>query len=205
MHPEILSKEQLELLPLISLFKREYYLVGGTAIALHIGHRQSVDFDLFKDKNLRKSDIYKKIRSKKQNIINGYEDSGQLNLIVNGVKFTFYQFPYDVPADSGLENIIKMPDLLTLAAMKAFALGKRAKWKDYVDLYFLLKYHFSITEIAERASEIFKAEFSEKLFKMQLSYFKGINYEEEVTFLVENPPAEQEIKDFLTETSLSGL
>ena len=36
MHLEILSKEQIELLPLISQFKREYYLVGGTAIALHI-------------------------------------------------------------------------------------------------------------------------------------------------------------------------
>ena len=41
-------------------FKREYYLVGGTAIALHIGHRRSVDFDMFKEtainhkKNLEK-------------------------------------------------------------------------------------------------------------------------------------------------------
>jgi hypothetical protein len=47
MHLEILSKEQVELLPLVSQFKREFYLVGGTAIALHIGHRESIDFELF--------------------------------------------------------------------------------------------------------------------------------------------------------------
>ena len=47
MHLEILNKEQKELLPILSQFKREYYLVGGTAIALHIGHRESIDFDLF--------------------------------------------------------------------------------------------------------------------------------------------------------------
>jgi len=40
-----------------------------------------------------------------------------------------------------------MPDLLTLAAMKAFALGRRSKWKDYVDLYYLIKDFFGINDI----------------------------------------------------------
>ena len=48
MHIEILSKEQQELLPWVSQFRREFYLVGGTAIALYLGHRKSIDFDLFK-------------------------------------------------------------------------------------------------------------------------------------------------------------
>ena len=68
--------------------------------------------------------------------------------MVNSVKFTFFQYPYQIPRDVELKGIIKMPDLLTLAAMKAFESGKRAKWKDYVDLYFLLKYHFTINEIS---------------------------------------------------------
>jgi len=46
MHSEILTNEQSELLPLIKLFSKDYHLVGGTAIALHIGHRRSIDFDL---------------------------------------------------------------------------------------------------------------------------------------------------------------
>ena len=48
MHSEILNDRQRELLPLMAQFHREYYLVGGTAIALYLGHRRSIDFDLFK-------------------------------------------------------------------------------------------------------------------------------------------------------------
>ena len=53
MHKEIFTKEQTDLLPLIKEFSKDFILVGGTAIALHIGHRQSIDFDLFHTENLR--------------------------------------------------------------------------------------------------------------------------------------------------------
>ena len=46
MHVEILSSSQKKLLPYVAQFKRSFYLVGGTAIALHLGHRESIDFDL---------------------------------------------------------------------------------------------------------------------------------------------------------------
>ena len=205
MHLNILSKEQVELLPLISKFKREFYLVGGTAIALHLGHRESIDFDLFKLANLRKNDIYKKVISSKFKYNFGYENYEQLNLIINDVKFTYFSFPHKIPTSSELKGIIKMPDLLTLAAMKAFALGRRAKWKDYLDLYFILNGHLSFKEIADQAKLLFGEQFSEKLFKMQLGYFKGINYDEEVTYLIPNPPTEQEVQDFLVNISIDGL
>lgn len=205
MHLNILSKEQIELLPLISKFKREFYLVGGTAIALHLGHRESIDFDLFKLSHLRKSDIYKKVNSSGFKYKFGYENYEQLNLLIHEVKFTFFSFPYEIPKDSELKGTIKMPNLLTLAAMKAFALGRRAKWKDYLDLYFILKDHFKFQEIATKATELFGEQFSEKLFKMQLGYFKGINYDEEVTFLNPNPPSEEEIQEFLINVSIEGF
>lgn len=205
MHLEILNQNQKELLPFISQFKREYYLVGGTAIALHIGHRESIDFDLFKLSSLRKNDIYKKISKSKIKSIFVYENYEQLNLILNNVKFTFFSFPHKIPTNSEIKGVIKMPDLLTLAAMKAFALGRRAKWKDYVDLYFILKDYYSFIEIAEVASLLFGDQFSEKLFKMQLGYFKGINYDEEITYLIPNPPTEQEIQSFLIDLSVEGL
>lgn len=205
MHIEILNENQKNLLSLVALFKREFYLVGGTAIALQIGHRQSIDFDLFKEKKLRKPDFFQKIKSLKKDYTIGYQDFDQLNLVINDVKFTFFQFPYSIPINSELKGIIKMPDLLTLGAMKAFDLGKRAKWKDYVDLYFLLKYHFSFQEISDKTKELFGTEFVEKQFAAQLGFFDGINYDEEVVFLIKNPPTEKEIKDFLVETSISDL
>ena len=89
--------------------------------------------------------------------------------------------------------------------MKAFALGRRSKWKDYVDLYFILKFHFSSKEIASKAKEIFGDEFIEKQFIAQLGYFKGINYDEEVVYISSNPPTQTEIQDFLINVSIEGL
>ncbi len=203
MHLEILSQEQKKLLPIISQFKREYYLVGGTAIALHIGHRESIDFDLFKEKDIRKKVVFSKLKNIDYKV--SFSDYNQINMLSSGVKITFFSFPYNFPVNSELEKFIKMPDLLTLAAMKAFALGRRAKWKDYVDLYFILKFHFSFEEISNKAKMIFKDEFIEKQFIAQLGYFKGINYSEEVVFVIPNPPTEEEIKLFLTDISISGL
>lgn len=61
-----------------------------------------------------------------------------------------------------------MPDLISLAAMKAYSLGRRSKWKDYVDLYFIIKGYFSVREISEKAREIFGGGFNERLFREQL-------------------------------------
>jgi hypothetical protein len=203
MHLEILSKEQLALLPILSSFKKEYYLVGGTAIALHIGHRESIDFDLFKEKNIRKKDLYSKLYTIDYKV--SFAEYNQVNMMSNGVKITCFSFPYKIPTSCILENHLKMPDLLTLAAMKAFALGRRTKWKSYVDLYFIIRDHFSIKEISKKAEELFKYEFIPKQFVAQLGYFKGINYDEEVTYLISNPPSEEEIQEFLINVSVEGL
>ena len=66
----------------------------------------------------------------------------------NEVKVTFFNYPFSIDYRDKLDQIINVPDLLTLSAMKAYALGKRAKWKDYVDLYFILKNHHTIAEIS---------------------------------------------------------
>ena len=100
-------------------------------------------------------------------------------------------------------DIVKLPDILTLAAMKAFALSRRAKWKDYVDLYFIIKDHFNIRQISEKGLEIFKSEFNEKLFRSQLAYFEGINYQESVEFLSGFEVADKVIKTKLIEFSLN--
>jgi len=80
--------------------------------------------------------------------------------------------------------------------MKAFAMGRRAKWKDYVDLYFILRDYYSVNEISQEARKIFGQLFSEKLFCEQLAFHKDIDYSEPVEYLVE-PVADDEIKSFL--------
>jgi len=204
MHDEILSDAQKVLLPLMAQFKREYYLVGGTAIALHIGHRRSIDFDLFKPSALNhKRNLDKIIAAGFPHAVTRRVEE-QMNLLVNGVKVTFFQYPFPVIPEDRFADTFRMPSLLSLAAMKAYALGRRSKWKDYVDLYFLLAHHFTLREVVARAIELFGELFSEKLFRAQLSYFDDVDYSESVDYLLETPPTNEEIKAKLTEIAVAA-
>ena len=150
MHSEVLTEEQRKLLPLIRSFSNDYYLVGGTAIALHIGHRRSIDFDLFTTQDIKRKSI--------RNLI---DKSG----------FTV-------------------------------ALGGRAKWKGYVDLYFILKDRHDLRELSARAVEIFGAYFNEKLFREQLCFFDDIDYSEKVEYIGDEIN-EGEIRKFLVDIAMT--
>ena len=182
MHKEILTKEQIELFPLLKKVSRNFGLVGGTAVALHVGHRESIDFDLFSYKKFNNQVIKRNISRvvKIDKIL--VNKLGEFTFFSNRVKITFFNYPFDIVYKNSLEKIIKMPDLLTLAAMKAYALGQRAKWKDYVDMYFILKDFFSVEEVIKKGKVIFKKEFNAKIFRTQLSYFDDINYSEKIVY-----------------------
>jgi hypothetical protein len=203
MHSEILTKEQKELLPLIKVFSKNFFLVGGTAIALYIGHRRSIDFDLFTDKDIKRKNI-------KNTIENGgfivdkllYEAYDQMHVVINTVKLTFFSFPYKISPEITYNEIIAIPSLLDLAAMKAYALGGRAKWKDYVDLYFILKGFYNLNQLSSRAAELFNVYFNEKLFREQLCFFEDIDYSEKVDYMGEDID-ENTIKNFLVDVATS--
>ena len=205
MQVNILNDNQRSLLPLLSQFKREFYLVGGTAIALHIGHRLSIDFDLFKNGSLHPKRIVNKFEANNEVIKVTLNREGQLNLLCRNVTFTFLTFDYDIPHRLSLHNNITLPSLLDLAAMKAFALGRRSKWKDYVDLFFILKSHYNLSQIAAQAKLRFGDLFTEKLFRAQLSYFEGISFDEQIDFVAGFEVNEQQVKQFLTDAALNDF
>ena len=196
MNVQIFNPNQVELLPLVKEFKKEFYLVEGTAIALHIGHRRSIDFDLFKLSPIKPKSILQKISDFDYSYSVTRRVTEQLNVNIHQVKFTFYQYPFKISATEKLDDILRMPNLLDLSAMKAYALGRRSKWKDYVDLYFIIKDYFTIKQISDRTTDLFGQLFSEKLFRAQLCYFDDIDYSETVEYLVLPMPID-EIKTFL--------
>jgi len=196
MHTEIFTASQVELLPYLKAFHRSFYLVGGTAVALHIGHRRSIDFDLFTHAQLNKSRIKAKLMHIPFSQIPVFEDFDQLHLLINNVKLTFFSYPWSVLHPINVGSIFSIPSLLSLAAMKAFALWRRAKWKDYVDLYFILHDYFTMQEICKEAEKIFNQQFSEKLFRQQLAFHKDIDYTESVEFMMTAVP-DEEMKEFL--------
>lgn len=198
MHKNILNSNQLELLPLVKEFKRTFYLVEGTAIALQIGHRQSIDFDLFRQEPMNQKAIFDKIQALGYKTMVTRRVTDQINLVINQVKLTFFQYPFEIEKKVKFEDIISMPSLLDLAAMKAYALGRRSKWKDYIDLYFIISQYHTIHEIAKRASSIFGELFSEKQFRAQLCYFEDVDYSEDVIFINKEIPNEK-IRAYLTD------
>jgi hypothetical protein len=120
----------------------------------------------------------------------------QLDLIPLVKQFTFLQYPFKMEAKCSVEDYLRLPELIDLAAMKAYALGRRSKWKDYVDLYYILKNYYSVEQISKRGSEIYDQLFSGKLFRAQLAYFEDVDYSEPIDYLVPAVPND-EIKKFL--------
>jgi len=202
MHKEILTKEQANFLPFIKSFSKDFGLVGGTAIAFHIGHRQSIDFDLFTDKEFNNISIASKVKKKIKIERTFVNKLGEFTFISNNVKFTFFHYPFKINYSENFEGVIKLPDLLTLAAMKAYALGHRAKWKDYVDLYFIMRDYFDINKIIKKANELFSTEFNEKIFRAQLAYFKDVRYDEKVIYLKGFEVNDKDVEKKLIEFSL---
>jgi hypothetical protein len=205
MHLDILEEKQLELLPFLKKYKKNYYMVGGTAISLFIGHRRSIDFDMFTKGKVNSTYIKKQVIDSgfSSNVLHALSD--QIHFIVNGVKLTFFEYPFTILANEDVNGIFKMPDLLTLAAMKAFALGGRGKWKDYVDLYFIIKDFYTPKEISLKAAELFTEVFNPTLFRKQLSYFGDINYSEQVEYMPGFEVPEAEIKAFLVDAALTDF
>lgn len=204
MHQEILAEEQIKLLNFVKKFSRDYFLVGGTAIALQIGHRRSIDFYLFTNNEFENNKIRNIVKRNNLKIGRVYKDEfGQFTFFINKVQFTFFLYPFKIKSPIIFEKLIKMPDLLSLAAMKAHALSRRAKWKDYVDLYFILSNHFSVEQISAKSKKLFGNEFNGRIFREALAYFDDINYSEPVEWMPGFEVSDKKIKKALIEFSIS--
>lgn len=199
---EVLSARQKTLLPLVKMFDDKFYLAGGTAIALQLGHRRSIDFDLFSFQKIDQRKIRNLIVEHHKINQTVIDNQDEYTIIVGGVKLTFLHYPFKIKSNQVASDFIRLPALATLAALKAYALARRAKWKDYVDLYWIMKKHCDITEIIKKAKTIFGVEFNEKNFREQLAYFKDIDYTEEVDRLSGFKVSDKQIKKTLTKFSL---
>jgi len=111
-------------------------LVGGTALALQIGHRQSIDLDLFGEWSPL-DDLEPALRECGKTVRDGGRRSVQF-YHVDGVKVDFVAYPapwLDPPVE---EDGVRLAGLRDIAAMKLFAIANRGTRKDFVDIHFLL-------------------------------------------------------------------
>lgn len=140
LHYEIIQPDTLELLIKIQSLEmfRNLRLVGGTALALQLGHRVSIDLDLFGNIEASLDEISTELSSFAS--VSPLSSSKMMRfLIVNGVKVDIVNYPYpwiDAPI---VEGGIVLAGVHDIAAMKLSAITNRGTKKDFIDLYFLLK------------------------------------------------------------------
>jgi len=194
---EKLSPERQEVFRGLKHFSKNFVLAGGTAIMLQIGHRLSYDFDCFSISPLSSNLLRKLKKIFGMFIVPRIQTSEQITFPTkNGVEVTFVYHPYKLLRKPIHTDSISLFSLDDLAANKAYTIGRRGVWRDYVDLFFFLKWDlYSIEKINVLAREKFKGEFNEKLFLEQLVYFDDVKTVP-IDFLKESY-REKEIKSFL--------
>jgi predicted nucleotidyltransferase component of viral defense system len=139
---DILDKKRMEILPLVAAFKADFYLAGGTALALRIGHRDSVDFDFFTESHFYTSVLYARLLEnlKGHAVTKVQDEKDTLTVIVDdSVKLSFFRTPYPLLEECGDEPYLRIASLADIGSMKLSAVVSRATKKDYVDLFFIFK------------------------------------------------------------------
>jgi predicted nucleotidyltransferase component of viral defense system len=161
----------LELLK--SLMQKEYLnsfvLVGGTALALQMGNRESIDLDLFSTADFSSNEILSSLLNDYQIVVNNQLKHTLISTI-NQVKVDFIKFHYPfIKPFVTIENI-RMASIEDIAAMKLDAITGRGSKKDFYDLFFLLQ-HYSIDDLFSFYSEKYPHQTTFYVIR-SLSYFE---------------------------------
>ena len=195
-YQEILDKSRLKVFNILSHFRVDGYLAGGTALALQLNHRKSVDFDVFVGKAI--SNAFKlKVKRIFGEVDFYVNTSDQISFSTSDhieVTFVWYYFKPLFPYVK--TKFLNLASVYDIAADKAHTIGKRAVWRDYVDFFCLLKDEVvTIEKIIALAKKKFDGEFNEAMFLQQLSYFRDVK-EMPIEF-IKKAFTPSEIKSFL--------
>ena len=180
-HEEVLTRREKTLISeLEPLLRNEFYLAGGTALALLLGHRISLDFDLFSASNKllknERENILSLLREKKLSILSAQD--GTMHMLINGVSISLFHYPYPLISKiSGKWNNMNIAGIPDIGAMKLSAVQGRGCKKDFIDLYFIAK-EKPLVDLLLQAEKKFKAQenFIEQTCKA-LTYFKDADME----------------------------
>ena len=197
MYYNILDKKRLSALPLLSEFKNDFYLAGGTALALQLGHRDSVDFDFFSKNNIDTKKLFQKIKKifNKRKILKVQDEQNTLTVYIDdNIKISFFTYQYKLISKLLDEPCLKLASINDIGAMKLSAITSRASNKDYIDIYYILK-QTSLNKLLQNANKKLP-ELDRNLILKSLVYFKDIE-KEPIKFKNKNKIEFLKIQEFL--------
>lgn len=183
MHLEALSDKGREIFSKLRNFS-DFYLAGGTALALQIGHRKSADFDFFSEQEISEDLLGRVKKNFSQNSVSpSVNNRDELTVFIDGVKTTFLKYPFPVFLELVGHEGIKLLSIKEIAATKTYTIGRRGSYKDYIDLFFIIsKGHSDLNEIIELSEKKYGSEFNSRLFLEQLIYLEDVK-DTEIIFL----------------------
>jgi predicted nucleotidyltransferase component of viral defense system len=192
----LLPKTQALLLALIEScdFLDRYVLVGGSALALHLCHRKSEDLDFFTFSNyFDRDEIIAFIQQFEDKEILNQTDE-QMDLLINGVKVTFFNAKWEFLQPRKIERF-NLASLRSIAAMKVNVIFLRAKYRDYYDLYFLIKSGMGLREIFDQSKNIVEG-VTFRLFAVALIYIDDIEDDSIAHLEPKEQISKEQIRDF---------
>lgn len=195
----ILNDKRRSILPLLKVFKEEFYLAGGTGLALQIGHRDSIAFDFFSSADIDTKTIFSKV----VDVFKGYEikkvqeEKNTLTVFIDeDIKISFFSYPYQLVEDLIETEDMRVAAILDIACMKMSAIVSRATNKDYIDLYYILQI-ISLEKILSAVEKKLPTLDSSLVLK-SLVYFEDIS-NESIIFAEGKEVDMQLIKNFLSQ------
>lgn len=137
----------------LDLFKDpQWYLAGGTALALQEGHRQSVDLDFFSTRSEIKETIFERELLATGKWQTGYLDRGTIYGTFEGAKMSLIAYPFFLPSKNQLRcGNVRILSSVDIAAMKIVAISQRGRKRDFLDLYWYCIKHEDLTRVVKRA------------------------------------------------------
>jgi hypothetical protein len=180
-NPFIIAPETLELIQQLQAIPelKDFHLVGGTALALQPGHRNSIIIDLFTLKEFDDSDILE-IISKGNSVHEIFRRKNTIICLINNIKTDFIRHNYPLLKPPVTEEDITFLNKEDIAAMKFHAIiqsGQRLK--DFIDVYFLLE-HFSMKQMVG----FFSAKYT---YSNPMIAMKAINFFDDIDENIDPP------------------
>ena len=185
MHAEGLEHKTRECLALLAkqAWLKNFYLAGGTAVALHLGHRLSLDLDFFSPKTIDPKDLRRQL-SQIGDLTVEMEKEGTLWATLNATKISFFHYPYSLIDSLEKFDNVSLAGVRDLSCMKLDTISSRGSKKDFVDLYFILKEGHSLPDIfswfGEKYSEV---NYNRGHLLKSLTYFEDADPEPSPTMI----------------------
>lgn len=154
-----------------------FYLAGGTALALQIGHRASHDFDFF-SRAADAGPIRTWLEETFPDLLMRDADAKTVHTEIAGVKVSFiagYRYPPAMP--SVLAGTIELADITDIALMKMLAITHRATLRDYIDLAAILRGHRTLAHLLEKSREKYGSSFNAMLPLRAMVHFDDLDGE----------------------------